>query len=414
MSSLTSSYGALFRVPGARRFMLSGYLARFGGAMMGVSIIAMLADRRGSYGLAGAISAIGLIGMALAGPTVGRLVDRHGQRRVALPLALVAASCLVLLVVGTWFDAPTWVLVVANLGNAVAPQIGTLVRARWAHLLAGDPAALHTANSFEQVAEESCFMMGPALGGALATLAFPEAGVILAITLCVVGAVGLTLQTSTEPPVQAAHEHHTGRAWRAPGLLVLAVTLALTGTIFGSMDVIALAFAAAHDAKEFGGLALGCFAGGSLIGALAYGAFPASGPIARRLVWGTLAMFVLLLPVLLVDHVWTFAAVVLVAGGAIAPTLITSTMLAQRLVPPSQINEGMTIVMTGLLLGVSGGSFLGGMAVEAWGASHAFTVPVGAALVAFLLALASQARVAGGERRALSLWGAPAPEAHTA
>ena len=40
LSSFTSAYGILFRIPGARRFMLSAYLARFGAAMMGVSIIA--------------------------------------------------------------------------------------------------------------------------------------------------------------------------------------------------------------------------------------------------------------------------------------------------------------------------------------------------------------------------------------
>ncbi|AKT52533.1 hypothetical protein ADJ73_02470 [Arsenicicoccus sp. oral taxon 190] len=388
--------------------MLSGYLARFGGAMMGVSIIAMLSARRGSYGLAGAISAVGLIGMALAGPLIGRLIDRRGQRRVALPLALVSVAVLSGLLVATWRGAPAWLLVVGALGNAVMPQVGTLVRSRWAHLLAGDPRALHTANSFEQVAEESCFMLGPALGGALATMVFPEAGLLLAVTLYAVGTVGLTLQTATEPPVHEAGEHHTGRAWRAPGLLVLAVTLALTGAIFGSMDVVALAFAEEHHAKELGGVALGCFAGGSLVGALLYGAIPVTGAIARRLRWGTLAMFLLLLPVLAVDHVWTFAAVVLVAGSAIAPTLITSTMLAQRLVPPSQINEGMTIVMTGMLLGVSSGSFLGGAAVEAWGASEAFAVPVGAGAVAFGLALVFGGRVIRGEQRALERWAAPA------
>ena len=121
-------------------------------------------------------------------------------------------------------------------------------------------------------------------------------------------------------------------------------------------------------------------------------------------------MFVLLLPVLMVDHVWTFAVVVLIAGGAIAPTLITSTMLAQRLVPPSQINEGMTLVMTGLLIGVSLGSFAGGTAVEALGASRAFLVPCGAAMVAFVLALVGGGRVARAEKRALSLWVSPASD----
>jgi predicted MFS family arabinose efflux permease len=65
-----------------------------------------------------------------------------------------------------------------------------------------------------------------------------------------------------------------------------------------------------------------------------------------------------------------------VAGSATAPMLITSLSLAQRLVPAALVTEGMAVAITGILIGISGGSAVGGGAIEAWGAQPAYAVPV--------------------------------------
>lgn len=64
-----------------------------------------------------------------------------------------------------------------------------------------------------------------------------------------------------------------------------------------------------------------------------------------------------------------------VAGLVIAPTLITAMTLCQRLVPAAQLNEGMTIVVTGMLVGVGVGAGLGGQVIESAGAHRAFAHP---------------------------------------
>lgn len=399
---MLTPYRSLFSVPGARRFVVSAFCARLGSAMFGVSIIVMIATRRGSYGLAGALSAVGLVAIALTGPLLARLVDRHGQARVAIPAGVVSTTALAALGIACYLGAPTWVLFAANLGNALMPQVGTMSRARWAHLLHDRPDLLHTANSFEQVSEEICFMTGPAIGAALAAALFPEAGFALALTLFTIGSFSMLLQRSTEPPLHDPDAHRGVAAYRAPGILLLACGLALTGAVFGSTDVVVIAFTEAHGLKSWGGLTLGMFAGGSAIGGLVYGARPALGAIAPRLLWCHLAMLVLLAPVLVIDSVPVLAAMLLVAGLAIAPTLITSTMLAQRLVPATQMNEGMTVVLTGLLLGVSAGSFVAGFAVEGLGAHHAFLVPVASAALAVVIAALGRPRVIAAERAAAS------------
>jgi predicted MFS family arabinose efflux permease len=76
----------------------------------------------------------------------------------------------------------------------------------------------------------------------------------------------------------------------------------------------------------------------------------------------------------------------LVAGCATAPMLITAMSLSQHLVPRALMTEGMAIAVTGILIGISLGAAVGGIAVDYLGAHAAYIVPVTAGLVAVLLA----------------------------
>ena len=98
--------------------------------------------------------------------------------------------------------------------------------------------------------------------------------------------------------------------------------------------------------------------------------------LTRRLMLAATAMFVLEVPALLVGGLWPLAVVMVVAGSATAPMLITSLSLAQRLVPAALVTEGMAVAITGILIGISAGSAVGGWAIEAWGAQTAYAVPV--------------------------------------
>ena len=102
-------------------------------------IIVMLSERRGSFGLAGAVSAVGLLVLAVAGPLIGRLVDKHGQRRVALPFVVFSSLCGVTVAVLSWTDAPAWTLFVFYGLSAVLPEPGPMSRARWAHIYRDEP-----------------------------------------------------------------------------------------------------------------------------------------------------------------------------------------------------------------------------------------------------------------------------------
>jgi len=399
---LFAPYRVLRVMPSATHFFATAYIARLGTSMIGVSIVVMVAARYDSYALAGLVSFVGLMSMALGGPLVARAVDRYGQRRVALPCGIISIGCLAALAVEAYVGAPAWVLVVTNLGQAFAPAVGTLVRTRWSHLLQDRPADLHVANSFEQVAEESCFVMGPALGAGLASWLFPEAGLLVSVVLFAAGLLGLLAHTVSEPPVHVSDEaHDIFGAFRTPGLIQLALTLTLTGAVFGGMDVVVLAYAEDQGVEALGGVIVGFFAAGSLVGGLVYGVLPVDGPIARRMLVWTFAMFALMFPLLWVPNIPVLALNGFLGGLAVAPTLITAMTLCPRLVPAGQLNEGMTIVVTGLLVGVGVGSAVAGQVIESYGAHRAFIVPIAAAAIAFVIAALGRGWLTGAERRAL-------------
>lgn len=197
----TNPYRRLLAAPGARAFTTGNLIARLPMGMFSVSAVIMIAGSRGSYALAGAVTATGLAATAVVAPWTARLVDRYGQARIAVPATAIAALGSLALLLCVHYDAPTWTLFAAYAATATTPNTGGMSRARWAHLHRGDPATLHTANSFEQAADELCFMLGPALAALLCAALFPEAGTLIGMILLMTGVLIFAAQRATEPPV---------------------------------------------------------------------------------------------------------------------------------------------------------------------------------------------------------------------
>lgn len=394
---MLSAYAPLFRVPGALRFIAGTSLSRTGGSMFGVAVIVMVSERRGSFGVAGAVSAVGVAVLAVAGPLIGRLVDKHGQRRVALPFIIVSSCAGALTAFFSWTDAAVWTLFVFYGLSAVLPEPGPMSRARWAHIFRDDPDRLHTAMSFEQVADEASFVLGPVLAVLVSTLWFPEAGLIMAELLFTTGMLIFLAARATEPPVVPHADRPAGLAVRRPGLLLVATALVMTGVIFGANEVIAVAYAEEEGAKTFSSIILGAFALGSTIAGLLFGTRIFRSSMTQRLLLAAAGMFVLEVPALFVGGLWPLVVVMFIAGSATAPLLITSLSLAQRLVPKALVTEGMAVAITGILIGISAGSAVAGWAIEAWGAQPAYVVPVVAGACAFLIIAARYRYLEGAE-----------------
>jgi MFS family permease len=384
-------YGSLLSTPGARGFVVAGFLARMPMSMRGLGCVLMLVALTGSYGLAGAVAATLGLSQALTDPWLGRLADRHGQRRL-LFLALAARlSGTLLLVFAAQVGAPAWTLFpAAGLSGAAVVPVGSLVRARWAGLVGGTPA-LDTAFALESVLDEAVFVVGPVLVTALAVGVAPAAGLLVPLVFVVVGSLLLALQEDTEPEISPETRRAGRLAVLSPGLLVLILTCAAVGIALSVIDVGMVAFAREQGSAGAAGPLLALFAAGSMLAGLAYGAREWRTTPDLRFLIATAACCAGVVPILLADGIAAMALSVTIAGVGIAPALISGSTLVEELVPRASLVEGLTWVVTALTIGASSGAVLAGVAIDLAGSRAAFALALGAGLVSVLVAVVGRA-----------------------
>lgn len=389
---MAQPYRELFAAPGARGFALAGLLARIPLPMIGIGIITMLSQLRGSYALAGAVSASFVLTYALVSPQVSRWVDQRGQSRV-LPLATAISVLGLLLLLGaTWWQAPDWILFAGAMLAGFMPSMSAMVRARWTAIYRGQDR-LQTAYSLETVLDEVTFIAGPPLSVGLAVAVFPQAGVLAAALLLVAGVSALLLQKGSEPPIQVQEQGSRPSVLRLNSVRLLALLMVAMGVIVGTVDIVSVAFAEQMGQPGAASLVLSAYALGSCVAGLVFGGLKLNIPLHRLLLLGGLATAATTLPLLLVASVAQLAGAVLLAGLFFAPTMIVAMSLVERVVPEQQLTEGMTWLLAGLNIGVAMGAAASGQMVDQGGASSGFMVALYAAALIVVLALCSHQRL---------------------
>jgi predicted MFS family arabinose efflux permease len=399
LSRVMAPYREIFTVPGAWRFSAAGLIGRMPMAMFGLGTVLFISGITGHYGVAGAVSATGSLGYAFVAPQAARLVDRLGQRRVLLPLTAVFAISAVLLIVTVSLHAPSWAWFIPGaVAGATMPSLGSMVRARWSGLLSGT-ASLHTAFSFESVADEICFVLGPATVTILATELAAPAGVAVAVVLCVFGSLWFAAQRSTEPtltPRPAGSESApTGRRGRlaAPGLVVMMPAYMCLGAMFVCIDLSTVAFAQHFGHKPLAGFILGTYALGSASGGLFYGARHWRSPLSRRF---AITMAVTVAGVATFGaqpDLITLTCVIYLCGLTIAPTLIAGYSIVEAQALPGRLTEATTLLSTGISVGVAAGSTIIGFVLDSRGPRTGYVLAACCGGTALLITLAGLRRL---------------------
>ena len=389
-------YAEIFEIPGAWRFSMAAVIGRMPMSMFGLGTVLLISAVTGKYGVAGTVSAVGSLGYAFSSPRVARAVDSYGQRRILLPLLTVFTVATALLIVTVELKLPTWAFFVPGaIAGSAMPSLGAMVRARWSVLLTGSPR-LHAAFSFESVADELCFIIGPAAVTLLATEVSPAAGVGVAAVLCLVGTLWFAAERGTEPVVvrperpasQAGRQAARVRGTPAPGLIVLAPVYVLLGAMFVSIDLSTVAFAQHFGHKPLAGLILGTYAFGSATGGIWYGSRQWRAPLQKRFA------FTLTLTVLGVATFWaqpnliSLTCVIYLCGLTIAPTLIAGFSLLEAQAKPGRRTEAMSWLSSGISVGVAAGASVVGFVIDAHGPRFGYGVAAlcGAACAATCLA----------------------------
>jgi len=397
-------YAEVFSIPRAWRFSVAGIIGRLPIAMYGLGTVLFISAGTGRYALAGTVAAAGSLGGAVCAPQLGRLTDRVGQHRVLVPICVIFALSVAGLVAAVQLRGPDWTLFVSGVvGGATMPQLGPMARARWSVLLAGSPR-LHTAFSVESVADELCFVIGPAGVTVLATQVHPAAGVVCAAIRCLAGSLWFASQRATEPPVRPVRTARSARSaparqgfsLAAPGLPVLVPAYLFIGAMFVAIDLSTVAFAARAGHKPLAGLVLGCYALGSATGGLWYGS-----RTWRAQAWRRLAVTLSLT----VTGVCTFWAmpnllvltfVIYLCGMTIAPTLIAGYSMLESQALPGRATEAMSWLGTGISVGVACGAAAAGFILDAFGPRWGYAFAAASGVAAVLVYLGGLRRVAAG------------------
>ncbi|HET7066336.1 MAG TPA: MFS transporter [Nocardioides sp.] len=387
-------YRHVLSVPGALRFSASALVGRLPMGMVTIGIVLLVTGVGRSYGLAGAMSAAYLIATAALAIPQARLVDRLGQGPVLTVAAAAFAVAMCVFVVIVQSDGPEWSAFAAVMVAGCAfPQVGSCVRSRWSHVLR-QRVDIDTAYALESAIDEVVFVSGPILVTVLATAWDPVAGLATAVVAGTGGTLFFAAQRSTAPvPTPRVPGIRPARLPLAVMGPVCVVGLAL-GTLFGAAEVSTVAFASTRGLEGYAGLLLALWAAGSLIAGVVTGAVAWQIGPAARLRRGSLAMFVAMVPLSVIDSMWVMGAWLFVAGFAIAPTLIATLSLVEQAVPRSRLTEGMAVVETALVAGVAPGAALAGWIIDGHGASTAYLVSLVAGLVAAVTAFACRDEVA--------------------
>ncbi|GAB3446988.1 MFS transporter [Phycicoccus ginsengisoli] len=394
---MLTRYRRVLVVPALRRALVLGFLVRMpifaGGVVITLHVVSHL---HRSYGAAGLVSAAATVAIAISGPWRGRLLDRHGLRRVVVPSILVAAAC--------WSVAPFvgyWLLMAlaALAGLFVIPSFSII---RQAIIAAVPEDDRRTAISLDSVAVELSFMIGPAAGVWAATV-WSTDWVLFVIEMLGVAA-GVLLWVADPALREAPDEDEpaggttaplTRWQWFRPGFVVVCLAAAATTFVLGGTDIGIVAALRDFDAQSSIGWVLALWGFGSLLGGLVYGGLHRS--VSAFWLLGALALVTA--PMALGGGPVSLGVLGFVAGLFCAPTITATVDQVSRVVPPAARGEAMGWHGSFMTAGMALGAPVAGFAIDHRGWSSGFvSVAVVGAVVAVVGAIGTSARAR--ERRA--------------
>jgi MFS family permease len=359
-------YAALFRAPSVRQVVVAGLIGRLPLGMVPLGSVLLVRGAGHSYAVVGAVVASLSIANGVAAPIVGRLVDRLGQARMLVPLALLFPISLgAFALLSTERASPVALAACAAATGATLPPIGACIRSLWPSMLPVQDLR-ETAFALEAWMQELSFVLGPVLVGGLAALASPAIAMLSAAAFGLVG----TLWFALTPPSQAATGHldvgarTRGGALGSAGVRTVILACVALGGAFGVVEVSIPAFAEVHATRAQGGFALASFAFGSLIGGLWIGTRRAPRRPELRFAAMLAALGLALLPPLLAPSLPAMCVLMLFAGIPIAPAFAASYGLVDGLAVPGTSTEAFSWLSTAIVAGISLGTAISGLAIE--------------------------------------------------
>ena len=377
--------------------MATSLVARLPLAMTGLAIVLRVSRASGSYGEAGAITAVYVVAGAIGSPVWGRLADRFGRRLILVVTALASAVGLLALSAVPVHD--TWEMSgVALLAGAGEPPVSAAVRSLWPRLVQGGTSdALYAIDSTLQ---ELTFVAGPALVAVLGTISGTAAPLVASAIFSLVGTLAVALHPAVSAP--GLRLARTGRAHSAALFSLVLVGLLL---IFGCamVQIGVVGFATMHKAPGQSGLLLAVWSLGAITGGLSRGHTCKCSGRGRPYGGARRASGAGLLLVIAAPDIALLYPLIFLAGLGLVPSLGALYNLAGKLAPAAGAVEAFGWLSGGTQTGIAGGSALGGVVLQHFGTRTTFAVAAVVVFASAAVILVAKGQLAQARLRAAAM-----------
>ena len=381
-TSDAGSYRAVLALPYAAPTFGAALVGRLSYGLLPLSVLFSVQQSTRSFATAGGVVAV--FGMAsILLPLKSRLVDRHGQARVLVPLALLCAGAITAMAVGAWSGSPPAAayLILGIVAGLSAPPLGPAMRSTWRTLTDGTNLK-QRAYSLDSVCEESLYLIGPLLVAVILSAASAPAALLTTASLMVVGTLAMVWTPAARHARLAKMTAPTcvnlGPLF-APGFrpVVVAILAAAVG--------ISMAFTSIAARAQTQGLAgaagyiEAAIAVGSVVGGLLWGRRRHTRTPSAHLAGLIGALGVGIAISAGATSLTTLGALMAVTGLAIAPLFVVSYLAADDLASEHQQTEASTWVNTANNIGSAAGASVAGLIIDRASVSAGFVV--GAAIL---------------------------------
>lgn len=387
--STDTSYKSLFEPSGAAIFFLATFIGRIPLAMKALGCVLLIEQLTGSYGLAGAVGATQTLVSAFASPQLGRFADRYGERIILLWSVSFHSIGIVWLIVSAYADAHASILLLAAglIGGSTMP-FGSLSRTRWVQTL-GKGRRLEKAYAMESMADEAGFIIGPMLVIPLSVSVNAAAGLLASLVMTITATMILVFQNAPPSNIRMAPQDNEAAEGKTvigiPGIQVLIASLLFMGVIFGSVEIVLVAFAEHLSKPNAASIMAALFAFGSFVGAIGYGAIQWRSPVDRRLKIAIWWIALGTIPILWANTIVLMSLAVFVTGLAISPGLIAANTVVEHLAPPKMLTEAFSWIGSALASGAALGFVMTGLVLDEIGLRGGQAVGLAGGLLSVLV-----------------------------
>lgn len=399
MSSVSfAPYRRVLGNPALRRVVILGLLVRGPGFASAIVITLHVVTTLGrSYAEAGLLVTVATVAIAVSGPLRGRLLDRHGLRRVLGPGLVIAAVC--------WGVAPfvgyRLLLGCVAVGGFFAVPMFTIVRQAMFAQIGEDDR--RSAISFDSAVLETSIIVIPALAvWACAhwgtTVVFFGVEMVTVVAGMLLWLANPPLRSDTPEPEAAVAGASTRRFWTRPSFLLVCLVAGCSTVVLAGVDLSIVAVMRDLGQSAGIGLVLAAWSVGALVGGIGYGALQRAVPSSLILLGLAAATGLMALA----PTAWWLAAASVLGGLFGAPVVTATVDEIGRLVREESMGEALGWHSSFYTAGGALGAPLAGLAIDHVGSRTGFLAIAGAALLVVVLAVPTlRIRQARDEARSL-------------